>query len=107
MFLIDRILLIAAILLLIGTLSSKFSARLGLPVLVLFLLLGMVAGSEGVGGIAFDDPVIAHGVGTAALAAILFDGGLQTRMRAIRDVWKPAALLATVGVLVTSIVTGI
>lgn len=107
MFLIDRILLIAAILLLIGTLSSKFSARLGLPVLVLFLLLGMVAGSEGVGGIAFDDPVIAHGVGTAALAAILFDGGLQTRMRAIRAVWKPAALLATVGVLVTSIVTGI
>lgn len=107
MFVIDRVILVGAVLLLIGVLSSKFSARMGLPVLVLFLLVGMLAGSEGIGGIAFDNALIAHSVGTVALAAILFDGGLQTPLPAVRAVWKPASLLATVGVLVTSIITGV
>src|SRR5690554_2755765 len=107
MFLIDQIILLAAILLLLGIASSKISARLGLPVLVLFLLVGMLAGDEGIGGIAFDSPESAHALGTLALALILFDGGLHTPLSSIKLVWKPAALLATLGVLVTALITGL
>jgi cell volume regulation protein A len=107
MFLIDRLILLGAILLLIGTVSSKLSARLGLPVLIVFVAIGMLAGENGIGRIDFDSFPIAHAIGTLALTIILFDGGLQTRMHAIRLVWKPAFLLATVGVLVTAVVTGI
>lgn len=106
MFAVDRLILVGAILLLIGIVSSKFSARLGLPVLVLFLGVGMLAGSEGIGGIAFDNPLLAHAIGSIALAVILFDGGLRTSLNSVRLVWKPAAVLATVGVLVTSLITG-
>ena len=106
-FLIDQIILIAGVLILIGIVSSKFSARLGLPVLVLFLVIGMLAGEDGPGGIAFGNVVIAHGIGTLALGVILFDGGLQTRLPALRAAWKPASLLATVGVAVTALVTGL
>ena len=101
MFAIDRLILLAAALLLIGTISSKLSTRLGLPVLVLFVAIGMLAGENGTGRIDFDNYVVAHAIGTVALALILFDGGLQTRMRALGAVWKPAMLLATVGVLIT------
>ena len=107
MFAIDQFILLAAILILLGIASSKASARLGLPVLVLFLLVGMVAGEDGIGGIAFDSPGTAHALGTLALAMILLDGGLQTPVASIRTVWKPSALLATVGVLITAIVTGL
>lgn len=107
MFLIDQIILLGAVLILIGVVSSKISARLGLPVLVLFLFVGMMAGEGGIGRIAFDYPEAAHALGTLALAIILFDGGLQTSASSIRAVWKPSALLATLGVLVTAIVTGV
>ncbi|PMR75444.1 potassium/proton antiporter [Billgrantia endophytica] len=107
MFLIDQVLLLAAILILIGIISSKISARLGLPVLVLFLIIGMLAGEGGIGGIVFDSPSAAHALGTLALAIILYDGGLQTPSASIKKVWKPSALLATVGVLVTALVTGL
>lgn len=107
MFLIDQIILLAAVLILVGVVSSKASARLGLPVLVLFLFVGMLAGERGIGGIAFDNPGAAHALGTLALAMILFDGGLQTPLSSIRAVWKPASLLATVGVLVTALITGV
>lgn len=107
MFLIDQLILIGGILLLIGILSSKFSARLGLPVLVLFLAIGMLAGEDGIGGIEFDSYVVAHAIGTLALGVILFDGGLQTRVPALRAAWKPAGLMATIGVLVTAAVTGV
>lgn len=106
MFLVDRLILLSGVLLIIGILSSKFSARLGLPVLVLFLVVGMMAGEDGPGGIEFDNFVAAHAIGTVALALILFDGGLQTRIAAIRAAWRPASLLATVGVLITAVVTG-
>jgi cell volume regulation protein A len=105
-FAVDRLILVGAILLLIGIVSSKFSARLGLPVLVLFLGVGMLAGSEGIGGIYFDNPLLAHGIGSIALAIILFDGGLRTSLASVRLVWKPAAVLATAGVLITSLITG-
>ncbi|MFG6667029.1 potassium/proton antiporter [Halomonas sp. HNIBRBA4712] len=107
MFLIDKLILLAAVLILVGILSSKLSARLGLPVLVLFLAIGMLTGESGIGGIAFDNPIWAHALGTMALAVILFDGGLQTPAASIKAVWKPASLLATLGVLVTAVITGV
>lgn len=107
MFLVDQIILVGSILLILGILSSKFSARLGLPVLVLFLVVGMLAGSEGLGGIAFENHALAHGIGSVALALILFDGGLRTQWSAFRAAWKPSLALATLGVLITSLVTGV
>jgi potassium/hydrogen antiporter len=107
MFIIDTVILVAGVLLLLGIVSSKLSARLGMPVLVLFLLLGMLAGSEGIGRIEFEDYALAHAIGTVALIMILFDGGLGTSMAAIRMSWKPSLLLATVGVAVTAGITGV
>ncbi|MDQ3520798.1 MAG: potassium/proton antiporter [Gemmatimonadota bacterium] len=107
MFVVDSLILTAGVLLLLGIASSKFSARLGLPVLVLFLAVGMLAGSEGIGGIPFENYPLAHGIGTIALALILFDGGLRTPMSSIRLAWKPSVTLATLGVLITSVLTGL
>ncbi len=107
MFLIDKLLLLAGLLMILGIVSSKFSARAGLPVLVLFLGLGMLAGSDGIGKIAFDDYALAHAIGTVALAFILFDGGLRTPLENLKLAWKPSAALATFGVFVTSAVTGV
>jgi cell volume regulation protein A len=106
-FIIDQIILLVGILIVFGILSSKISARLGLPVLVLFLLVGMAAGEQGIGGIKFDNAQMAHALGSLALAVILFDGGLQTPLTSIKQVWKPASVLATLGVAVTSIITGL
>jgi potassium/hydrogen antiporter len=106
-FLVDQLLLVGGVLLLIGIVSSKFARHLGLPVLVLFLGVGMLAGEEGLGRIAFENYALAHGIGTVALGIILFDGGLRTPFGAFRVAWKPSALLATVGVLITSVVTGV
>lgn len=107
MFVVDYLILLAAVLILLGIISSKLSARIGLPVLVLFLLVGMLAGEDGLGRIVFDNAEVAHALGTLALALILFDGGLQTPLSSIRMVWKPASALATVGVLITALVTGL
>lgn len=107
MFLIDRLILLGAILLLMGIISSKFSARLGLPALVLFLIVGMLAGEDGIGGIEFENYPLAHGIASIALAVILFDGGLRTPFHSIRAAWKPAFLLATVGVVITAAITGL
>ncbi len=107
MFLVDKLLLLAGALMILGILSSKFSARAGLPVLVMFLVVGMLAGSEGPGRIPFDNFQAAHAIGTVALAFILFDGGLRTPRDSLKLAWKPSALLATLGVLVTSAVTGV
>ena len=107
MFFIDQIILLTAVLILLGIISSQLSARLGLPVLVLFLIVGMLAGEDGPGGIFFDNAEAAHSLGTLALALILFDGGLQTPVKAIKQVWKPASALATLGVLITGALTGV
>src|SRR4029079_10754516 len=106
MFLVDTLILLTGLLLLLGIASSKFSARLGVPVLVLFLAVGMLAGSEGIGGIEFEDYRLAHASGPVALAFILFGGGLRTPLDSIRVAWKPALVLATAGVLVTAAITG-
>lgn len=107
MFVIDQTILLASVLILLGIFSSKLSARLGLPMLVLFLLIGMLAGESGIGGIEFDNPEAAHALGTLALAIILFDGGLQTSTSSIKLVWKPASVLASVGVFITAAITGV
>ena len=107
MFAIDGLILASAILLVVAVASSKFSSRLGVPVLVLFLVVGMLAGSEGIGGIAFEDYRLAHGIGTVALALILFDGGLRTPFASFRTAVAPALTLATAGVVLTSFLTGL
>lgn len=107
MFHIDTVILVSGALLLTGIASSKFSTRFGVPVLVLFLAIGMLAGSEGVGGIDFENYGLANAIGTLSLALILFDGGLSTSLGAIRSAWKPSLVLATLGVVVTAGVTGL
>lgn len=100
-------LLIGAVLVLFGILSSFVATRFGVPLLVVFLLIGMLAGEDGPGGIAFENYPLTYLIGSLALAVILFDGGLRTRISDdLRRRRVPAALLATVGVVVTALVTG-
>ena len=82
------------------------AARTGLPVLSAFLALGMLLGSDGPGGIEFDDAELAREVGIIGLALILYEGGLQTSWRRLREVVAPAALLSTVGVVVSALLVG-
>ncbi|HWG56085.1 MAG TPA: potassium/proton antiporter [Gaiellaceae bacterium] len=82
------------------------ASRTGVPSLVGFLAVGMLLGSDGIGGIDFDDADLARAVGVVGLAAILYEGGLSTSWRRLRQVAVPAALLSTVGVVVTTLVTG-
>lgn len=84
---------------------SRALERTGIPVALIFLVIGMLAGSEGLGGIAFDNYRFAFQIGTAALVLILFDGGLNTPADALRRVLAPAALLATLGVAGTAALT--
>src|SRR5580765_6687221 len=83
------------------------ASRTGVPSLVAFLGLGMLLGSDGLGGIEFNDAELARKVGVVALAAILFEGGLATSWRRLREVAIPATLLATVGVIVTALLTAL
>jgi potassium/hydrogen antiporter len=83
------------------------AARVGVPTLVAFLALGMLLGSDGPGGIDFDDAELARTVGVAGLVAILYEGGLSTSWRRLRRVAVPAGLLATVGVVATAVLAGI
>lgn len=102
---LEWLLLVAGVLLLCSVLSSKASARLGIPALVLFLGIGMLAGSEGFGGIYFDDAYFAKNLGIIALVFILFAGGLDTQWRHLKPVLVPGLALATVGVAVTAALT--
>jgi potassium/hydrogen antiporter len=87
---------------------SRVSARLGLPVALLFLLVGVLAGSEGIGHIAFEDYHFAFRVGTTALVLILFEGGLNTPFASAREVLAPSAVLATLGVVaIAGLVAGV
>src|SRR5215467_15681791 len=95
----------AALLVLAGILSSLVALRFGAPLLLVFLLVGMLAGESGPGGIKFDDVRTTYLVGSVALALILFDGGLRTRFAAFRSVLTPSLMLATVGVLLTAALT--
>jgi cell volume regulation protein A len=94
--------LIASLLLLLSILAWKISSRLGIPALLLFLGIGMLAGSDGPGGIYFDNAQLAQDVGITALAFILFAGGLETEWKAVRPALGGALSLSTVGVLLTA-----
>ncbi len=102
---VSLVILLGSMLVLAGILSSLIALRFGAPLLLVFLLVGMLAGENGPGGIKFDDVGVAYTVGSIALALILFDGGLRTRFATFRNVLAPAVTLATVGVLITAILT--
>ena len=97
--------LLGALLVLAGIMSSLVALRFGAPLLLAFLIVGMLAGEAGPGGIKFDDVKAVYTVGSVALGLILFDGGLRTRFATFRSVLAPAGMLATVGVLVTAALT--
>src|SRR6201991_5054621 len=97
--------LLGAVLVMAGILSSLLALRFGAPLLLVFLLIGMFAGDSGPGQIRFDDVRTTYLVGSLALALILFDGGLKTRFQSIRTVLGPSVVLATVGVLLTALIT--
>lgn len=104
--LINLGLLFLSVLILVGIASSLIATRFGAPLLLVFLIIGMLAGEDGPGGIVFNDYRLTYLVGTVSLAIILFDGGLRTRLAVFRGSLLPASLLATVGVIITAALTG-
>src|SRR5438874_5273357 len=97
--------LLGAALVMAGILSSLLALRFGAPLLLVFLVIGMLAGDSGPGQLQFDDVRTTYLVGSVALALILFDGGLRTRFQSIRTVLAPSVMLATVGVLFPALIT--
>src|SRR4051812_40432024 len=104
--LINGLLLIGALLVMLGILSSLVATRFGAPLLLVFVALGMLAGEDGPGGIHFNDYKTTYMIGSLALAVILFDGGLRTHINTLRGAVWPATLLATVGVVITAGLVG-
>ena len=101
----DDLLLLASILVFFAIMTTKIGARFGVPSLLLFLILGMVAGEDGL-GVRFQDYELAESIGHFAMTIILFSGGLQTSMEETRPVMKQGILLASVGVIIASLLTG-
>ncbi|MGM0703829.1 MAG: potassium/proton antiporter [Pseudomonadota bacterium] len=104
---INTLFLLSGFLIALSVVASRLSTMVGLPLLLIFLALGMLAGEEGVLGIQFDDYSLAFVIGHLALAMILLDGGLRTRLKTFRVGFKPALSLATLGVFVTSALVGV
>lgn len=104
---IENILLVGSILLFLSILAGKTSYRFGVPTLIFFLVVGMLAGSEGIGKINFDSPVTAQFIGVVALNFILFSGGLDTKWDYIKPVLGRGILLSTLGVLITTASVGV
>jgi len=103
---IDQLLLAGALVMFAGILLGAFSSRFGVPFLLVFLLVGMLAGEDGIGGIDFDDHRLAFFVGNLALAIILLDGGLRTKLATFRVALRPSLVLASVGVVLTALPLG-
>lgn len=103
----ENILLLGSILLFLSIISSKTSFRIGIPTLILFLIIGMLAGSDGPGGIIFNDPQIAQLLGVIALTFILFSGGLDTKWESIKPVVRNGLALSTIGVVLTAALVGL
>ncbi|NWG15372.1 MAG: potassium/proton antiporter [Chloroflexi bacterium] len=104
---IEYLLAGVALFLCLGILASKFAARSGIPALLLFLLIGMLAGSDGPGGIYLDNPWLTQTVGVTALVLILYSGGLDTRWNDIRPVLWQGLALSTIGVSLTALAVGL
>jgi cell volume regulation protein A len=105
-FTFDNIILTGSILLLLGIFSTKIS-KYGIPVVFLFILLGMFAGSEGIGGIYFDDPKISKFIGMVSLSFILFSGGLTTKLIKTKNFIRQSIALSTLGVAITAGIIGL
>lgn len=103
----ETILLWVAVLLLAGVISSKISDKFALPVLLLFLGVGMLAGSEGIGQIHFDNVQLAKSIGIVALIFIIFSGGLDTNWKDTKSIVVPGMILSTLGVLMTALIVGL
>lgn len=103
----DEWLLVSSLLLLSSILAWKVSSRLGIPALLLFLGIGMLAGSDGPGGIYFDNALLAQDMGIVALAFILFAGGLETGWKVVRPTLGAALSLSTIGVLLTAVIVAV
>lgn len=103
---IEYILFTAALLLILSIFASKVSEKVGVPVLLLFLGIGMLAGTDGIGHISFSDPSLAQYLGITALIFILFSGGIDTRWSDVGPVLAPGVVLSTVGVLLTALTVG-
>lgn len=102
----ENILLLGSVLLIAGVLIGKTSYRLGLPLLLIFLIVGMIFGTDGL-GLQFSNMHTAQFIGMFALCIILFSGGMGTRLSSIKPVMLPGLLLSTAGVLVTAFITGL
>ncbi|KHE72616.1 cation:proton antiporter, partial [Halobacillus sp. BBL2006] len=103
----NQFIMLVALLLIISIVVTKFSTRLGVPSLVLFIAVGMIVGSDGLGLLYFDNPEVAQLVGVFALIVILFEGGMQTKWNDIRSVIGPSVTLATVGVVLTTAIVAV
>lgn len=101
-----QVMLAAGFLLLISVFASKTTSRVGIPILLIFIVIGMLSGIEGPGGIDFNNHEQAHLLGTIALSFILFSGGLSTHLDLITPVWKEGVTLATMGVLISTLLMG-
>lgn len=103
---IENILLVGSLLLLISIFAGKTSYKFGVPTLLLFLAIGMLAGSDGIGGIRFDDPKLAQFIGIVSLNFILFSGGLDTNWTSVKPILWEGIALSTLGVLLTAVSLG-
>ncbi|WP_437373326.1 potassium/proton antiporter [Maribacter litoralis] len=103
---IENILLVGSILLFISIIVGKTSYKFGVPTLILFLAIGMLAGSDGIIGIQFDDPKLAQFIGIVSLNFILFSGGLDTNWKTVKPILKEGLVLSTLGVLLTAVTLG-
>jgi cell volume regulation protein A len=104
---IGVIFIVFSTLVILSVLTIKLSNRFGIPSLVLFLAIGMLAGSDGLGGITFDNPSLVRSLGITALVLILFSGGLDTEWTAVRPIVWQGLSLSTIGVLVTALLIGV
>ena len=103
---IENILLVGSLLLLVSIIAGKTSYKFGVPTLLLFLAIGMLAGSDGIGGIQFDNPKIAQFIGIVSLNFILFSGGLDTNFQSVKPILREGLVLSTLGVLLTALSLG-
>ncbi len=103
----DHFLLVLSILMLISLLAGRTSYKFGVPVLLLFIAIGMLAGSEGIGNIYFDSPFVTQFIGVIALNFILFSGGLDTEWTSVKPIFKRGMTLSTLGVIITAFTLGL